>query len=68
MEAAINAKRDNLIGLKENVIIGKKIPAGTGLVQADDILVGSQVEYDKLDSIDEYSSVDSLTISDNIEG
>ena len=67
-EAAINAKRDNLIGLKENVIIGKKIPAGTGLVQADDILVGSQVEYDKLDSIDEYSSVDSLTISDNIEG
>jgi DNA-directed RNA polymerase subunit beta' len=47
-EAAINAKRDNLIGLKENVIIGKKIPAGTGLVQAADTVVGSQVEYDKL--------------------
>ena len=48
-EAAINAKRDKLIGLKENVIIGKKIPAGTGLVQAkDDILVGSQVEYDNI--------------------
>ena len=35
-EAAINAKRDNLIGLKENVIIGKKIPAGTGLIQASE--------------------------------
>ena len=67
-EAAINAKRDNLIGLKENVIIGKKIPAGTGLVQAEDVLVGSQVEYDKLNNIEEYSSVDSLTNSDNIEG
>ncbi len=47
-EAAINAKRDYLIGLKENVIIGKKIPAGTGLVQATDTVVGSQVEYDRL--------------------
>ena len=46
-EAAINAKRDHLIGLKENVIIGKRIPAGTGLVNADDTLVGSQSEYDK---------------------
>ena len=34
--------------MKENVIIGKKIPAGTGLVQAADTVVGSQVEYDKL--------------------
>jgi DNA-directed RNA polymerase subunit beta' len=47
-EAAINAKRDHLIGLKENVIIGKKIPAGTGLISAVDTVVGSQVEYDKL--------------------
>tara|TARA_B100001758_G_scaffold246633_1_gene262212 strand:+ start:7914 stop:12233 length:4320 start_codon:yes stop_codon:yes gene_type:complete len=47
-EAAINAKRDKLIGLKENVIIGKKIPAGTGLVQAKDTIVGSQLEYDRL--------------------
>jgi len=30
-EAAINGKRDNLVGLKENVIIGKLIPAGTGM-------------------------------------
>ena len=30
-EAAINGKVDNLIGLKENVLIGKLIPAGTGM-------------------------------------
>jgi DNA-directed RNA polymerase subunit beta' len=47
-EAAINAKRDKLIGLKENVIIGKRIPAGTGLVNASDTIVGSQAEYDRL--------------------
>ena len=47
-EAAINAKVDTLVGLKENVIIGKKIPAGTGLVQATETIVGSQVEYDRL--------------------
>jgi len=51
-EAAINAKRDNLIGLKENVIIGKKIPAGTGLIQASETVVGSQAEYDKLTNLD----------------
>ncbi|MDA9325298.1 DNA-directed RNA polymerase subunit beta', partial [Flavobacteriales bacterium] len=48
-EAAINAKRDPLIGLKENVIIGKKIPAGTGLVNATDVIIGSQVEMDALE-------------------
>ena len=52
-EAAINAKRDSLIGLKENVIIGKKIPAGTGLVQAKDTIVGSQAEYDRLTNMTE---------------
>ncbi|MBT7896937.1 MAG: DNA-directed RNA polymerase subunit beta', partial [Flavobacteriales bacterium] len=50
-EAAINAKRDPLIGLKENVIIGKKIPAGTGLVNASDVLVGSQQEMDEIDNL-----------------
>ena len=50
-EAAINAKRDNLIGLKENVIIGKKIPAGTGLIQASKTIIGSQYEYDKLTNL-----------------
>ena len=47
-EAAIRAKRDGLRGLKENVIVGHKIPAGTGLIDGNDLIVGSQVEFDKL--------------------
>ena len=46
--AAINGKRDGLEGLKENVIVGHKIPAGTGLRMWDDLVVGSQEEFDKL--------------------
>ncbi|MBL6663678.1 MAG: DNA-directed RNA polymerase subunit beta' [Flavobacteriales bacterium] len=46
--AAINGKRDGLEGLKENVIVGHKIPAGTGLRVWDDIVVGSQEEFDQL--------------------
>jgi DNA-directed RNA polymerase subunit beta' len=48
--AAIQAKRDGLEGLKENVIVGHKIPAGTGLRDYDDIIVGSQEEFDELKS------------------
>jgi DNA-directed RNA polymerase subunit beta' len=40
--AAINAKKDYLIGLKENVIVGKKIPAGTGLRSFDRIQVAAK--------------------------
>ena len=47
-EAAIRAKRDGLLGLKENVIVGHKIPAGTGLIDGSDLIVGSQAEFDKL--------------------
>ena len=47
-EAAIRAKRDGLRGLKENVIIGHKIPAGTGLIDGSDLIIGSQEEFDKL--------------------
>ncbi len=47
-EAAISGKVDYLEGLKENVICGHLIPAGTGLKQYDDIVVGSQEEYNKL--------------------
>ncbi len=46
--ASINAKVDVLGGLKENVIIGHLIPAGTGLRDYENIVVGSQEEYDKL--------------------
>ncbi len=47
-EAAINGKVDRLEGLKENVICGHLIPAGTGLREYDKIVVGSMDEYDKL--------------------
>jgi len=49
-EAAISGKIDYLEGLKENVLVGHKIPAGTGLKEYDDIIVGSQQEYDKIAS------------------
>ncbi|MCB2195385.1 MAG: DNA-directed RNA polymerase subunit beta' [Bacteroidetes bacterium] len=47
-EAAIHGKVDGLEGLKENVIVGHKIPAGTGLREYDKIIVGSKEEYDNL--------------------
>src|SRR5690606_40507853 len=47
-EAAIQGKVDNLEGLKENVICGHLIPAGTGLREYENIIVGSRAEYEKL--------------------
>jgi DNA-directed RNA polymerase subunit beta' len=47
--AAIGAKEDFLLGLKENVIVGKKIPAGTGLREYDNIFVttrAAQADYE----------------------
>ncbi len=47
-EAAVNGKVDTLQGLKENVIVGHLIPAGTGLRQYEKIVVGSKEEYEAL--------------------
>jgi len=47
-QAAINAKQDELAGLKENVIVGHLIPAGTGLREYEDLIVGSKEEYENL--------------------
>ena len=47
-EAAIRGKVDHLEGMKENVICGHLIPAGTGLRQWDKLLVGSKEEHDRL--------------------
>ena len=47
-EAAVRGKRDELQGLKENVIVGHLIPAGTGMRRYTDLLVGSQDEFDAL--------------------
>ncbi|MFL0094337.1 DNA-directed RNA polymerase subunit beta' [Tenacibaculum maritimum] len=46
-EAAVNGKIDYLEGLKENVIVGKKIPAGTGMRNYDHIIVGPKDEIEK---------------------
>ena len=46
-EAAFGAKKDNLIGLKENVIVGKKIPAGTGMRKYDDLFVYPKEEIEE---------------------
>ncbi|HOZ82692.1 MAG TPA: DNA-directed RNA polymerase subunit beta' [Bacteroidia bacterium] len=55
-EAAINGKVDYLNGLKENVIVGHLIPAGTGLREYERLIVGSQEEYDLLMASKESSS------------
>ena len=47
-EAAVNGKVDSLEGLKENVIVGHKIPAGTGMRNYENIIVGSKEEYDEI--------------------
>jgi len=47
-EAAINGKIDKLEGLKENVIVGHLIPAGTGSRRYENMIVGNKEEYDAL--------------------
>ena len=47
-EAAISGKVDHLLGLKENVIVGHLIPAGTGVREYQKMIVGSQEAYDLL--------------------
>jgi len=47
-EAAINGKSDYLEGMKENVICGHLIPAGTGLREFERIIVGSKEDYDRV--------------------
>ena len=54
-EAAINGKVDHLIGLKENVIIGKLIPAGTGMKRYRDIRLGNDKVEEEPEEIQEFS-------------
>ena len=49
-EAAIRGRVDNLEGMKENVICGHLVPAGTGLRQWDKLIVGSKEEYDRMEA------------------
>ncbi|WP_179351742.1 DNA-directed RNA polymerase subunit beta' [Winogradskyella vidalii] len=47
-EAAVNGKVDSLEGLKENVIVGHRIPAGTGVREYENIIVGSKQEFNEM--------------------
>ena len=47
-EASIRGKADHLKGLKENVIVGHLIPAGTGLREYEDLIVGNKEAYERL--------------------
>ena len=47
-EAAVAGKIDTLEGLKENVIVGHRIPAGTGMRAYENIIVGSKEEFDEM--------------------
>ncbi|NBC02745.1 MAG: DNA-directed RNA polymerase subunit beta', partial [Bacteroidetes bacterium] len=48
-QASIEAKKDHLRGLKENVIVGHKVPAGTGLQKYEELIVGSKADLDEQD-------------------
>ena len=52
-EAAINGKVDPLIGLKENVLIGKLIPAGTGMKRYRSVKLDSEIELEEEELFDE---------------
>ena len=54
-EAAIKGKKDPLIGLKENVLIGKLLPVGTGMKRYRDIKLDSDLNrFADIDFTDEY--------------
>ena len=57
-EAAINGKVDHLVGLKENVIIGKHIPAGTGMKKYRDVRLNTDIEMESELDLDEEISLD----------
>ncbi len=64
-EAAIKGKVDNLIGLKENVIIGKLIPTGTGLKHYQDLQINTKFTPKKDDeNVEEKKSKDSDKVTE----
>ncbi|MCW3119324.1 MAG: rpoC [Chitinophagaceae bacterium] len=56
--AAIQGKTDEMLGLKENVITGHPIPAGTGLRKFENMIVGSKEEYELLQTTKEAMAFD----------
>ena len=66
-QAAMEAKTDPLLGLKENVIIGKLVPAGTGLARYNDIEVepSAQATAERMQALDTFGSYQSAFQMDN---
>lgn len=64
-EAAIKGKVDHLIGLKENVIIGKHIPAGTGMKKYRDVQLNTELEAEEeAEELDESDAVETVESAD----
>ena len=64
-EAAIKGKVDHLVGLKENVIIGKHIPAGTGMKKYRDVKLNTDIKMeDELDLEDDIEFDENAYLTD----
>ena len=67
-EAAISGRVDKLEGMKENVIVGNRIPAGTGLREYDKIVVMSKEEYDRIHDtsliVTDYGDLEAISYKD----
>ena len=69
-EAAIKGKVDNLIGLKENIIIGKLIPAGTGMKRYRNVQLSTDLEMEDTLSLDdelEFSETSDLDMTEDMD-
>ena len=64
-EASIRGKVDELRGLKENVIVGHLVPAGTGIREYDNLIVGSEKEYNDL--MNKSNDSEDVLIDDKVE-
>ena len=68
-EAAINGKVDHLIGLKENVLIGKLIPAGTGMKRYQsvklntDLAMEDEISFEEDDDEDNFDDMPETAIT-----
>ena len=61
-QAAVSGKVDHMLGLKENVIVGHRIPAGTGMKKFRDLLVGS------VDDLNRMTNKEEETVEEKTEG
>ena len=65
-EAAIKGKIDPLIGLKENVIIGKLIPAGTGMRKYRDVKLDTELDMDDEITLEDFEELSEETVEESV--